>query len=140
MQVEAVSILKFLIFRLIDLDIAVLSFDQEVARGASVAFESFFMDTITLLDCCNHVGGLPLGPIVAVRIAMAIGSCASVLVLQRRQTRLMFKCAVRFLGEVAVCAAHACLTVLRTNNGFHMVMVGRDSLNACCLIDSVIQP
>ena len=41
MQVEAVSILKFLIFRLIDLDIAVLSFDQEVARGASVAFESF---------------------------------------------------------------------------------------------------
>lgn len=52
----------------------------------------------------------------------------------------MFKCAVRFLGEVAVCAAHACLTVLRTNNGFHMVMVGRDSLNACCLIDSVIQP
>ena len=139
-QVEAVSILKFLIFRLIDLNVTVLCFDQQIASGASVAFQSFFMDAVTLLDCRDHVGGLSLGPVVSVRVAVAIRSCAGVFVLQRRQTRLMFKCAVRFLGEVAVCAAHACLTVLRTNNGFHMVMVGRDSLNACCLIDSVIQP
>ena len=57
-QVEAVSILKFLIFRLIDLNVTVLCFDQQIASGASVAFQSFFMDAVTLLDCRDHVGGL----------------------------------------------------------------------------------
>ena len=71
-QVEAVSILKFLIFRLIDLNVTVLCFDQQIASGASVAFQSFFMDAVTLLDCRDHVGGLSLGPVVSVRVAVAI--------------------------------------------------------------------
>lgn len=62
-QVEAVSILKFLIFRLIDLNVTVLCFDQQISSGASVAFQSFFMDAVTLLDCRDHVGGLSLGPV-----------------------------------------------------------------------------
>lgn len=57
-QVEAVSILKFLIFRLIDLNVTVLCFDQQIASGASVAFQSFFMDAVTLLDCRDHVYSL----------------------------------------------------------------------------------
>ena len=69
-QVEAVSILKFLIFRLIDLNVTVLCFDQQIASGASVAFQSFFMDAVTLLDCRDHVGGLSLGPVVSVRVAV----------------------------------------------------------------------
>ena len=117
MQVEAVSVLKFLIFRLIDLDIAVLSLDQEIASGAPVAFQSFFVNAITLLDCCDHICGLSFRPVVSVRVAVAIRSCAGVLVLQRRQAGLMFKCAVCFFGKVAVRASDTCLTVLRSNYG-----------------------
>lgn len=138
-QVEAVSILKFLIFRLIDLNVTVLCFDQQIASGASVAFQSFFMDAVTLLDCRDHVGGLSLGPVVSVRVAVAIRSCAGVFVLQRRQTRLMFKGSVCFLGKVAVCATDAGLTVLRSNHSFHVVVVSRDRLNTGSFIFSVIQ-
>lgn len=138
-QVEAVSILKFLIFRLIDLNVTVLCFDQQIASGASVAFQSFFMDAVTLLDCRDHVGGLSLGPVVSVRVAVAIRSCAGVFVLQRRQTRLMFKGSVCFLGKVAVCATDAGLTVLRSNHSFHVVVVSRDRLNTGSFICSVIQ-